>query len=335
MPLVVRKLLALCLLLILISMVTFGSMSFLGDPLFNILGPIAGDTESPESLKIIEAAKADYHLDKSIPEQWARWAWDFVRGDFGVQFSTTGQPPVSDLIKERLPRTLELMLIAQLFALGLAIPWAVTSAARANSRVDKGLTMASFAAISLPSFATAVLLYYLFSVKLDWLPDTYNAIDPFWGFSHNHRLIQLILPAITLGIGAAAQYARLLRTDMITTLREDFILMAKSKGVPRKRVLYVHALRSSLFSLITLLAINVGFMIGGSIVVESFFRIPGIGLAIIEAVLRDDFPVVLAIVMLVSCGFMVLNYLADILYSVLDPRIRNTGQGQRKKVTVL
>ena len=122
---------------------------------------------------------------------------------------------------------------------------------------------------------------------------------------------------------------------MITTLREDFILMAKSKGVPRKRVLYIHALRSSLFSLITLLAINVGFMIGGSIVVESFFRIPGIGLAIIEAVLRDDFPVVLAIVMLVSCGFMVLNYLADILYSVLDPRIRNTEQGQQKKVTIL
>ena len=223
----------------------------------------------------------------------------------------------------------------RLFALGLAIPWAVTSAARANSRIDKGLTMTSFAAISLPSFATAVLLYYVFSVKLDWLPDTYNAIDPFWGFSHDHRLIQLILPALTLGIGAAAQYARLLRTDMITTLREDFILMAKSKGVPRKRVLYIHALRSSLFSLITLLAINVGFMIGGSIVVESFFRIPGIGLAIIEAVLRDDFPVVLAIVMLVSCGFMVLNYLADILYSVLDPRIRNTEQGQQKKVTIL
>ena len=152
-----------------------------------------------------------------MPEQWGRWAWDFVRGDFGVQFSTTGQPPVSDLIKERLPRTLELMFIAQLFALGLAIPWAVTSAARANSRIDKGLTMTSFAAISLPSFATAVLLYYVFSVKLDWLPDTYNAIDPFWGFSHDHRLIQLILPALTLGIGAAAQYARLLRTDMITT----------------------------------------------------------------------------------------------------------------------
>ena len=113
----------------------------------------------------------------------------------------------------------------------------------------------------------AVILFYFFSVQWDLLHDTYTATDPFWGISHDHRLIQLILPGFTLGIGSAAAYQRLLRTDLITTLQQDFILMAKSKGVSKRRVLYSHALRPSLFSMITLLAINIGFMIGGSLVV--------------------------------------------------------------------
>ena len=229
-------------------MITFGAMNFLGDPLFNILGPVAADVDNPESLQAIEEAKAQYHLDKSLPERWSRWAWDFVRGDFGVQFSSSGQPPVSNLIKERLPRTLQLMAIAQLIAVGLAIPWSVLAASRANRRTDKVSTVTAFAFVSIPSFAMAVILFYFFSIRLDWLPDTYNATDPFWGFTHDHRLIQLLLPGLTLALGAAAGYQRLLRTDLITTLQEDFILMARSKGVSKRRVLYSHALRPSLFS---------------------------------------------------------------------------------------
>ena len=314
-------------------MITFGAMNFLGDPLFNILGPVAADVDNPESLQAIEEAKAQYHLDKSLPERWSRWAWDFVRGDFGVQFSSSGQPPVSNLIKERLPRTLQLLVVAQLIAVGLAIPWSVLAASRANRRTDKVSTVTAFAFVSIPSFAMAVILFYFFSVRLDWLPDTFNATDPFWGFTHDHRLIQLILPGFTLALGAAAGYQRLLRTDLITTLQEDFILMARSKGVSKRRVLYSHALRPSLFSLITLLAINIGYMIGGSLVVEQYFRIPGIGSAVVEATLREDFPVVLAIVMLVSAGFMVFNYLADYLYTVIDPRVRTEKSGQRRKIT--
>jgi len=314
-------------------MITFGAMNFLGDPLFNILGPVAADVDNPESLQAIEEAKAQYHLDKSLPERWSRWAWDFVRGDFGVQFSSSGQPPVSNLIKERLPRTLQLMAVAQLIAVGLAIPWSVLAASRANRRTDKVSTVTAFAFVSIPSFAMAVILFYFFSIRLDWLPDTFNATDPFWGFTHDHRLIQLILPGFTLALGAAAGYQRLLRTDLITTLQEDFILMARSKGVSKRRVLYSHALRPSLFSLITLLAINIGYMIGGSLVVEQYFRIPGIGSAVVEATLREDFPVVLAIVMLVSAGFMVFNYLADYLYTIIDPRVRTEKSGQRRKIT--
>ncbi len=332
-PKAIKRLIGLMGLLIVVSMVTFGAMNFLGDPLFNILGPVAADVDNPESLKAIEEAKAQYHLDKSLPERWARWAWDFVRGDFGVQFSSSGQPPVSDLIKERLPRTLELMAVAQIIAVSIAIPWSVLAASRANRRTDKISTVTAFAFVSIPSFAMAVILFYFFSVQWDFLPDTYTATDPFWGFSHDHRLIQLILPGFTLGLGSAAAYQRLLRTDLITTLQQDFILMAKSKGVSKRRVLYSHALRPSLFSMITLLAINIGFMIGGSLVVEQFFRIPGIGSAVVEATLREDFPVVLAVVMIVSAGFMVFNYLADYLYTLIDPRVRNEDTSKPRKVT--
>ena len=145
MPRALRRLVALIGLLTVVSMITFGAMNFLGDPLFNILGPVAADVDNPESLQAIEEAKAQYHLDKSLPERWSRWAWDFVRGDFGVQFSSSGQPPVSNLIKERLPRTLQLMAIAQLIAVGLAIPWSVLAASRANRRTDKVSTVTAFA----------------------------------------------------------------------------------------------------------------------------------------------------------------------------------------------
>ncbi|HJM97531.1 MAG TPA: ABC transporter permease [Acidimicrobiales bacterium] len=317
-----KRLLGLGLLLTVISMITFAAMNLLGDPLFNILGPVAEDVDNPDSVKLIEEAKEQYYLDKSLPERYVRWAGDFVTGDFGVRFSATGQPPVTDLIKERFPRTLQLMLMAQLIAVGLAIPWAVNAASRANSKTDKASTVTAFAFVSLPNFALAIILFYVFSIRLDWTPDVYTATDPFWGFTHDHKLMQMLLPALTLGMGSAAGYQRLLRTDLITTLQQDFILMARSKGVSRRKVLYKHALRPSLFSLITLAAINIGYLIGGALVVETFFRIPGLGTAVVEAVLREDFPVVLAIVMIVATAFLVFNYLADLLYGVIDPRVR-------------
>ena len=305
------------LLLFAVSVLTFGAMNVLGDPLFNILGPVAGDVENPESVEKIDAAKAQYYLDKPLPERYARWLGDFVTGDMGVQFSTDGQPPVTNLVKERLPRSLTLMAMAQIMALVIAIPWGVVSASRANKPLDRVSTIVSFGFVSLPNFALAVILLYIFGIKLDWLPDTYNATDPFL-----NRLHQLILPALTLALPVASVYQRLLRTDLITTLQEDFILMARSKGVPKRRVLFRHALRPSMFSVVTVFGINAGALIGGALVVESYFRIPGIGLSIVEAILREDFPVVLALVMIIAVGFVLLNLMVDIMYSVLDPRVR-------------
>jgi peptide/nickel transport system permease protein len=312
----VTRLTGAVLILLAISMLTFGAMNVLGDPLFNILGVTAAATDA-DSLQLIEQAKQEYHLDDPLPVRYAIWLGGFVRGDFGVQFSEDGQPPVRHLIEERLPRTLSLVILAQLMALTISLPWALWSASRADSRADKVSTVGAFLTISIPNFALAVILSYILSIKLGWFPLVYTADDPFLS-----RLHAMILPAFTLALPAAAVYQRLLRTDLITTLQEDFILTARAKGVPRRTILFKHALRPSLFSFVTVFGITTGALIGGALVVESIFLIPGLGRAIVEAVLREDFPVVLAIVMIVSAIFVLLNLIIDLVYSLIDPRVR-------------
>ena len=305
------------LLLLAVSALTFGAMNLLGDPLFNILGPTAGDVGNPASVEKIEAAKELYHLDQPLPIRYVRWLGDFVTGDMGVQFSTDGQPPVTGLIKERLPRSAVLLVMAQLMATLLAIPWALWSASKANKPVDKISTFSTFLLIALPNFALGVILKYLLSIKFSIFPQTYVAGDPILD-----RLFQMFLPALTIALPAAAVYQRLLRTDLITTLQEDFILMARSKGVSRRDVLFKHALRPSLFSFVTVFGITTGALIGGSLIVENIFRVPGLGSAVVEAVVREDFPVVLAIVMIIAFAFVTVNVAVDIIYSLIDPRVR-------------
>ena len=305
------------LLLLAVSLVTFAALNVLGDPLDNILGPIAGDTDNPESVALIEAAQAEYHLDRPFVERYGRWLGDFVTGDFGVRFASDGQPPVTDFIAERLPRSFVLMALALTMAVVIAIPWGLATASRPNSRPDKLSTFNAFLLVSLPSFALGLILKYVFAIKLGWFPLAFNAGD-----SLARRLHAFVLPALTLALPAAAVYQRLLRTDLITTLQEDFILMARAKGVSRRNVLFRHALRPSMFSMITIFGLNAGTLIGGSLIVEQIFEIPGIGRGLVEAILRDDFPVVLAIIMVVAATFVVLNFVVDLLYSVLDPRVR-------------
>lgn len=304
-------------LLLAVSMLTFGAMNFLGDPLFNILGPIAGDTENPENVAKVQAAKEQFYLDRSLPERYGRWLGDLVTGDFGVRFSASGQPPVSEVIKERAPRTLTLSGMAMVFTLAIGIPWGVWSGSRSETVRDRLSTGVAFFFVSLPVFALAVLLYYVVGLRLNWLPLRFDGGDPFW-----QRIHQMILPALALALPGAAFYQRLLRTDMITTLQEDFILMARAKGMSRRHILFRHALRPSLFSVVTLFGINVGGLLFGALVVEVIFGIPGMGALLVESIFRDDFPVVLAIVMIVTAAFVVMNFLVDILYSVIDPRVR-------------
>jgi peptide/nickel transport system permease protein len=305
------------LLLLAVSMLTFGALNILGDPLFNILGPVAGDVNNPDSIKMIALAKKEFNLDQSLPVRYFIWLSDFVRGDFGVTFSSTGQPPVSGVVSERLPRTISLVFLAQMFAVLVSIPWAIIAAARAGKISDRISTINAFFLVAMPNFAIAVILKFVFSLKLGWTPITYVADDPL-----QSRLFQLLLPSLTIGLPVAAVYQRLLRSDLITTLQQDFILLARTKGLSKTRILFVHALRPSLFSFITVVGLNTGALIGGSIVAETVFRIPGIGSTLVESIFRNDFPVVLAIVMIVASGFVVINLLVDFAYTLIDPRVR-------------
>ena len=291
-------------------------MNVLGDPLFNILGPSAGDT-TPDGLARIEAARAEYHLDDPLPVRYVRWLGDFVTGDMGVQFSSAGQPPVSDLVAERLPRTATLLVLAQLIATLIAIPWALLAAPRVDSWFDRLSTVSTFIVVALPNFALGVILKYVLAIRLGWFPQTYVAGDP-----PPAQLHQLLLPALTIALPAAAVYQRLLRDDLATTLQEEYILIARSKGLSRRTILFRHALRPSLFSFVTVFGLTTGALIGGSLVVESIFRVPGLGSAIVEAVVREDFPVVLAIVMVVAIVFVAVNFLVDAAYTFIDPRVR-------------
>lgn len=303
-------------LLLAVSALTFGAMNVLGDPLFNILGPAAGDT-TPAGIERIEAARAEYHLDDPLPVRYLRWLGDVVRGDLGVQFSSAGQPPVSDLVAERLPRTAVLLVLAQLMASVIAVPWALLAAPRVDSWFDRLSTVSTFLVVALPNFALGVLLKYVLAIRLGWFPQTYTADAPL-----PDRLHQLVLPALTIALPAAAMYQRLLRDDLVATLQEEFILMARSKGLSRARILFRHALRPSLFSFVTVFGLTTGALIGGSLVVENIFRVPGLGSAIVEAVVREDFPVVLAIVMVIASAFIVVNFVVDAVYALIDPRVR-------------
>ena len=203
------------------------------------------------------------------------------------------------------------------FTLAIGIPWGVWSGSRSETARDRVSTGVAFGLVSIPNFALAVVLYYVVGLRLGWLPFRFDAGDPFW-----QRMHQLVLPALTLALTGSAIYQRLLRTDMITTLQEDFILMARAKGLPRRHILFRHALRPSLFSVVTLFGINAGGIFGGALIVELIFGIPGIGTLFVESIYREDFPVVLALVMILTAGFVVMNFVVDALYSVIDPRVR-------------
>lgn len=327
---VVRRVVLLALVLLAVTFTAFAALNVLGDPLVNIVGPLAekdctevyaGRAEDQSTslnpsgdCEVIAAARAEYHLDRPLAPRYFLWLGDLIRGDFGTSFQNN--QPVGEVLREKFPESLLLMVMAQAVALGVSIPWGVASAYRANRPFDRISTVGSFGLLSVPVFAMGVVLLYVFTLRWSVLPSAFE------DDSLLVRLRSLILPAVTLGLPLAAAYQRLLRTDLITTLQEDFVHMARAKGLTPVRVMFRHALRPSMFSMVTVFGLNTGTLIGGSLVVEQIFGIPGIGREIVTAVVRDDFPVVLAAVVVIAVGFVVVNFLVDLLYSWLDPRVR-------------
>jgi peptide/nickel transport system permease protein len=298
--------------LIAVSLLTFSIASLLpGDLAYVILG----DQATPEN---VAALRRDMGLDQPIWWRYFGWLGNVLQGDFGRSFRT-GQT-VLQAVTERLPVSLELMLLAQLGALTVGVPLAIACAVRSGGAFDRFMTGSAFAMLSVPTFLSAILLIYLFAVELRFLPATGYipfAEDP----AGNLRF--MVLPALTLALAEWPGIMRVLRSDMIATLQEDYIALAKAKGLKASRILFVHALKPSSLTLVTIAGINIGRLIGGALIVETIFALPGIGRLLVSAILTRDLIILQGVVLLVAGGFVLMNFIVDMLYAVLDPRIRH------------
>jgi peptide/nickel transport system permease protein len=285
-----------------VSIITFSLLHLSGDLAQSLAGPSATAAD-------VEQVRKAYGLDRPLPVQYAEWLGKAVRGDLGESFFL--KVPVSELIADRLPITLTLGICALAFALVLSLPLGVLAAVRPNSWIDRGALALSVLGQALPSFWFALILIIVFGLKLRWLPVSGNAT-----WEH------FVLPAVALGYYATPAFMRLTRAGMLEVLASDYIRTARAKGLRTTSVLFKHALRNAIIPVVAVAAVQFGFMLGGSIVIESVFSLHGVGHLGWEAISRADFPVVQAIVLILACIYVVLTLLADMLNAVLDPRIR-------------
>jgi peptide/nickel transport system permease protein len=225
-----------------------------------------------------------------------------------------------DRVRDSLPVSLQLMVEAQVLALIIAIPLGVFTAYRAGSRFDKSANATAFGLLAIPNFALALVLAYYVGVRWGWLPVS-GYVKPSEDLVEHLR--RMAMPAIALAVGQIAVYMRLLRSDMIATLQEDFITMAKSKGISPSRVLWRHALRPSSLTLLTVAGLNVGVLIGGAVIIEVIFSLPGIGTLLFEAINARQYIALQSLVAIIAVGYVLINFFVDVLYAVLDPRIRH------------
>jgi peptide/nickel transport system permease protein len=282
-----------------------------GDPAIAILG----DQAQPEA---IAALRKQLREDEPLPIRYVDWLKSAASGDLGS--SLRSRQKVTTLIRERLPVSLELLVVSQILALALALPAGIVAAHRAQRRFDKVASGTAFGLLSMPGFVVGIVLIYLFAVQFEFFPASgYTRL----GDNVFENVRSFFLPALTLAIAEAAVYMRLVRNDMIATLQEDYIAMARAKGMPPAHILLRHALKPSSFTLMTVLGINVGRLMGGALVVESLFALPGIGRLLVEAIYTRDLITVQGVVLFVAVTYVLINFGVDMLYAVLDPRIRH------------
>lgn len=308
-----RRLVQLPLVLVVVTVSVFALIHVTpGDPIQIMLGM----QTSPEA---VAALQKRYHFDRSLPEQYALWVAAALRGDLGS--SIRQNQPVAQMIAERFPISLQLAGAAMAIALAIAIPAGILSAVRRNTWVDYLLTGLSIGGLSIPNFTLALLLIYALAVKLDWFPITGIGSSTRAGGTVWAALGPFVLPAFALGAQQMAILARLLRSSMLEVLTQDYIRTAYAKGLPGRSVVLLHALRNALIPLVTMTAIQFGYLIGITITIEFIFAIPGMGSALLEAVLNRDLPVIQGFTLFMALVFIATNLVADLVYTYLDPRI--------------
>ncbi|MBS0314846.1 MAG: ABC transporter permease [Burkholderiales bacterium] len=298
-----------------ISVVLFTVLALApGDP----FEELATNPNVPPEVRL--ALRAKFGLDDPIWQRYFHWLTAMLHGDWG--FSFISRVDVDQLILQRLPVTLVIIGASQVLALLVALPVGIYSAARPYSWFDRIASSLAFVGFSLPTFFTGLLFILLFSITLDWLPFVYRAdiTATGWAWWWEH-IRQSIMPVMVLGLFQGASWTRYVRSSVLDVIRLDYVTTARSKGLKERVVILKHVVRNALIPVVTLVALQMPAVFGGAIVTEQIFRIPGIGSLLIDAILRNDTPVVMAVTFVFACLVIVFNLIADLLYGWLDPRI--------------
>lgn len=281
-----------------------------GDP----AAVIAGDQASPAD---VERIRESLGLDRPYLVRFGEWSWRVLQGDLGTSIFTS--LPVTQLIAQRIEPTLSLMVLTLIFAVIVAVPMGVIAAWKAGSIIDRGVMAFAVFGFSVPVFVVGYLLAYVFALNLQWLPvQGYTPLsNGVWPWLRN-----LILPAVTLGMVYIALIARITRATMLEVLQQDYVRTAQAKGVSSRDLLFLHSLKNASVPIVTVIGIGIALLIGGAVVTESVFAIPGLGRLTVDAILRRDYPVIQGVVLMFSMVYVLVNLLIDLSYTLLDPRIR-------------
>lgn len=305
-----RRLLATIPTLLVVTLLVFGLVRLLpGDPARLMLG----ESANPQAIAELRTAMG---LDRPIAVQYLAWLGDIVRFDLGR--SLVDNTSVSRIIATKLPTTIELAVLSMVVALALAIPAGTISAVRRGGTVDGAVTVFALAGISLPNFFLGILLIYLFSVNLRWVPAS-GYVGLFDDPARNLSL--MVLPAITIGVSLGAVLTRYLRSSLVETLSQDYVRTALAKGVPGVMVVLRHGLRNAMIPVITAFGLQLGTLLGGAIITEQIFSIPGFGRLIVDAVSTRDLPVIQGVVLIAAVAVFLVSFVVDLLYAAADPRI--------------
>lgn len=310
--------------LLAVGLIAFGLAASAGDPIAVFAGQDSTEAQRQEIIHRLG-------LDQPLPVRFACYLWAALHGDFGTSFRLA--QPVSHLIAERLPATLELALTATVLSLAVGIPMGVYTGIHRHSWISRLFMGASLAGVSLPPFMAGILLILTFAVSLDWLPSfgrgTVVAMGSWWttGFATRSGLRALILPSVTLGLFQMTLILRLVRAEMLEVLRTDFIRFARARGLPDRAIHFRHALKNTLVPVITIIGLQFGGLVAFSLVTETVFQWPGMGLLLVQSVAAADIPVMSAYLMLIALVFLTINLVVDLLYFAGDPRLR-AGRGK-------
>jgi peptide/nickel transport system permease protein len=308
---IAKRLVLLIIIIIFVSVATFFLVHLLpGNPATTILGPNA----TPQNVATINR---ELGLNKPLWQQYFIWIGHVFQGNLGESFTT--HQSTTTIISQSFPIDLELIIFSQLIAFALAFPMAMTAARRPNRLFDQASNSSTFALLALPPFVIAPVLVLIFAVHWHVFPGPASYVpltDDFWSNIHT-----MLLPSIVLALGSIVVYFRLLRNDLISTLQEDFITMARSKGLTDRRIMWRHALRPSSISLLAAAGVTIGGLIAGTFVVELLLQMPGLGYQLISAVNQDDYTVVQGITLFVAIAIVLINFIFDFLFTIVDPRI--------------